>query len=167
MDSVEDSIKRAQNLLKTPDNNENYISIKIKPINRGCCCFHCWPQTWNEINKKISPYGPLKDEGDVLIGGEDDRFILECHESGPEIIVYLGVGIAVANLVKSVFDVVLTIIKNRQQEKRGAQFKITKRVIKNTKIIEENVMEVDFPISKENITLLNIKIKDIIRRDDN
>ena len=133
MDNVKDSIKRAQKLLGAPDKNHDYISIKIKPSDGRCCCFHCWPLTWHEINHQISRYGYLEDEGDIAIGSEDDIFVLECHESGPEIILYIGIGIASAKLVKSMLDVMLTLIKNRQQERRGAQFKITKRVIKNTK----------------------------------
>ncbi|MBI4286459.1 MAG: hypothetical protein HY670_11270 [Chloroflexi bacterium] len=167
MDNAKRSIDRAQRLLETPNDNGNYVLIKIKPISGECCCFHCWPQTWNEINNKISPCGPLEDEGDVLIGGQDDSFVLECHETGPEIIIYLGVGIASANLVKSVLDMVLTIVKNRQRERMGAQFRIMRRVLRGTKTIEENVMEIGFPLSRENVALLNKKIKDAIRRDEN
>ena len=163
MDNVELSIKRAQKLLKTPRNNENYISIKIKRINGFCCCFHCWPRTWEAI---ISHYGQLEDEGDIAIGVGDEKFVLECHESGPEIIIYLPIGIAGASLVINIINLILTIIKNMQQEKSGAQFKITKRVINKSKVIEENVVEVDFPISKENITLLNKKITDILKRNE-
>lgn len=163
MDNVKDSIIRAQKLLETPYNDEKYVSIKIKPISGGCCCFHCWPHTWEEVNSKISRYGILEDEGGVLIGDGNERFVLECHESGPEIIAYLGVGIATAHLI---LDIILALIKNRQHEKYGAQFKITKRVIKNTKTVEENVVEVDFPISKENIKLLNTRINDILSGHD-
>jgi hypothetical protein len=165
MDNVINSIQRAQKLIVTPRNIEEYISIKIKPIDDGfCCCFHCWPQTWMEINNQISPYGPLVDEGDVFIGRENDGFVLECHESGPEIIIYLGATAAIASLVKSVIDIVLAIIKNRQKERIGAKFIISKRIIKNKKVIEENIMEVVFPLSKENITILNKKIKEILTK---
>lgn len=166
MDDVKESINRARRKLKTLDNNENFISIKIKPDNGGCCCFHCWPMTWEEINNVISDYGHIEDEGDLEIGDKDDRFVLECHESGPEIVL-LTIGIASTNLITSIINLILTIVKSRQREKMGAQFKITKRVIKNSKIIEENVMELDFPISKENVTLLNKKIKDILKRNNN
>jgi len=163
VDNVELSIKRAQKLLKTPENNENYISIKIKPISGGCCCFHCWPYAWKNISKEIAHYGQLKDEGDIAIGIGDDKFVLECHESGPELIVYIGIGITSVNLVASILNLITTIIRSRQQEKIGTQFKITKRVIKKTKVIEENVLEVDFPISNENVALLNKRIKDILK----
>jgi hypothetical protein len=166
VNSLNSSIKRAQRLLKTPDDDENYISIKIKPANVGCCCFHCWPLTWREVNNEISQYGQLEDEGDVLLGKKGGKFVLECHESGPEIIIYLGVGIASANLIKSVLDIVLTIIRNRQREKIGAQFKITQRKVKSAEVFEENVLEIDIPLTKENITMLNEKIKDILIRDE-
>ncbi len=165
MDNVEQSIKRAQKVLRTTSNFEKYISIKIKPINGGCCCFHCWPETWNAINKEILRYGYLEDEGDVAIGNGDDKIVLECHESGPEIII--PIGIAGATLLVNIYNLIITIIKFRQQEKTDAKFKILKRVIKNKKVIEENVMEIDFPISKENIVLLNKQLNDILTRDKN
>lgn len=152
MDNVKESINRAQRKLNTSINNEDYISIKIKPENGGCCCFHCWPLTWKEINNRIVQYGYLEDEGDVAIVDVNNKFVLECHESGPEIIVYLPIGISGAILVANIINL---IIKNRQQEKNGARFKIIKRVIRKTKKIEENIIEIDFPISEENVTLLN------------
>jgi hypothetical protein len=161
VENLNNSFARAIKLLKTADNDEEYISIKIKPANGGCCCFHCWPHTWNEINNKIARYGVLKDEGDLAIGDGNERFVLECHESGPEIVVYLGIGIASANLAKAIIDLVLALIKNRQREKDGSQFVITKRIIINSIIIEENVIKIDFPLSKENIDLLNKKLNGI------
>ena len=164
MDNVGINIDRAQNLLKTPKDYEGYISIKIKPKQGFCCCFHCWPYTWEAINLSISQYGIIQDEGDVLIGEGEDKFVLECHESGPEIVLYLGIGIASLNLVASIINLINVIIKNRQNEKQGAQFVITKRIVRKSKIIEENVIEIDFPISTDNTKLLNEKLKNIINR---
>jgi hypothetical protein len=163
VDNVRNSIKRARKLLKTPANIENYLSIKIKPLNGFCCCFHCWPLTWEAINNEISPYGPLIDEGDALIGSENNRLVLECHESGPEIILYLGFGITTLDFI---LNIVSSIIRNRQREKNGSRFIITKRVIRKTKIIEEDVVEIDSPLSKDNIKLLNEKLNDILNRRD-
>ena len=109
MDILESSLSRAIRLLNTPKNYENYISIKIKPVQGGCCCFHCWPKTWAGINKYIAPAGPMRDEGEVLIENDDGKFVLECHESGPEIIIYLGVAVASLNLAKSIVDLVIII----------------------------------------------------------
>ena len=168
MDDLINSLERAQKLLKTPDNIEDYISIKIKPIDDGfCCCFHCWPRTWLEINDLISPYGHMVDEGDVLIGIKNDIFVLECHESGPEIIVYLSATAAIASLTKSVIDIILAIIKNRQKERIGARFVISKRITKKGKVIEENIVEIDYPLSKVNISLLDKKITAIFKKHTN
>jgi len=65
--NLETSLDRAICLLGTPKDDDNYVSIKIKPAKGGCCCFHCWPNTWAGINEYISPCGPIEDEGDVLI----------------------------------------------------------------------------------------------------
>jgi hypothetical protein len=164
MDNVKISIDRAMNLLKTPNNYEKYISIKIKPKQElSCCCFHCWPYTWKAINSMISQYGIIEDEGDVLIGEGEDRFILECHESGPEIIVYVPIGIAALTLITNIINLIINIIKNRQKEKSSSRFIITKRIIRNSKIIEENIIEVDFPFNDDNIKLLNDKILNIFK----
>lgn len=162
VDNVITSIERAQKLLNKTDIVEKYVSIKLKPMTGGCCCFHCWPRTWSEINREISNYGILEDEGDILIGDDNERFVLECHESGPEIIVYLGVGVATLNFVTSIINIIYTIIKNRQHEKVGAKFIITKRNLKKSKVIEETIMQISYPLSKDDISLLNTKISEIM-----
>ena len=165
MDNAIHSIQRAQILIDFPTDIEDYISIKIKPVDDGfCCCFHCWPETWMEINNKIMPFGPIVDEGDVLIGTKSDGFVLECHENGPELIVYLSAGAAVASLTKSIIDIILFIIKSRQKERNGARFRITKRVIKKGKTIEETIIEVDFPLSRDNESNLKNSINEILTK---
>ncbi len=160
MDNLEASIRRARALLSNPGTSENYVSLKIKPTNAGCCCFHCWPQTWREVNSAISRYGRLEDEGDVLIRDEDTELVLECHESGPELVTYLPIGISGSILLVNIISL---IVKSRQRESMGARFNITRRVIRKTEIIEEEVMEVDCPMSKENVRLLNQKLRDILK----
>jgi hypothetical protein len=163
MDNIKKSIDRAIKSNLQSGLAEDYVSFKIKPLDGRCCCFHCWPNTWNTINELIKPYGPLEDEGDVLIGDNKNVFVLECHESGPEIIVYLGVGIATLNLIKSIIDIIVALIKNRQNERPGSRFKITKRSIKGKNITEEEIIEIDFPMNKENINILNDKIKKVLQ----
>ena len=161
MDNVINSMERARKLLKTKDTTDKYVSIKLKPMTGGCCCFHCWPLTWNEINREVTNFGILKDEGDILIGHDDERFVLECHESGPEI-VYLAVGSATLNFVTSIINIIYTIVKNRQHEKDGAKFIITKRILKKSKVIEETIMQINYPISKDDISFLNARIHEIM-----
>ena len=156
--SLKTSIDRAIRLLETPAIYENYISIKLSPVPRKCCCFHCWPTTWSSVNTYIVPYGPIEDEGDVIIGQDNARFILECHESGPEIVVYLGLATASFILVKSVVDMITTILKSFQR-KNPAQLKIMKRRLIRGEEKHEVLMEVNIPISEEVIKKLNAEIE--------
>ncbi len=148
---LQNSINRAIALLNTPKEYENYISIKLSPIPSGCCCFHCWPDTWNKINKSIQPCGPIEDEGDVLIGKNKNIFVLECHESGPEIIAYLALATSATVLLKSIVDLVITIIKALSNEgrKQPLRIKLSKRQIIKGKNEEDNLIEIDMPISKD------------------
>jgi len=162
--NLKKSLDRAIDLLDTPTDYENYISIKIKPVHGGCCCFHCWPETWAVINEYIYPCGPLEDEGDVLIDRNNEKFILECHESGPEIIVFLGLGTASLVLVKSVIDLITTLIKNLQNEhrKKPAKLKIIRRYLIKGEDEEEEIMEIDLPLSDDITKKLNDNIRKIL-----
>lgn len=167
MDNLESSLDRAIHLLKTPANHEDYISIKIKPIQGGCCCFHCWPRTWSIINIYITPCGPLRDEGDVLIENDDEKFVLECHESGPEIIVYLSIGVVSLTLVKSVVELITTILKTLQTEPKMAsgRIKISKRCLIKGQVEIEDLLEIELPLSDEVVKTMNEKIKMILKRE--
>lgn len=160
--NLKKSLDRAIKLLNTPKDYENYISIKIKPVNGGCCCFHCWPKTWEIINEYIYPFGPLKDEGDVLIDKMNEKFVLECHESGPEIVAYLKT-ISI-DLIKSIIELIITLLKAFQNEKHKStlKFKIIKRCFQKGQIEEEKIMELDLPLSNDVIKKLNDNISDNI-----
>ena len=167
MNNFQISIKRAKKANLYDGSIEKYLLIKILPIEGGCCCFHCWPETWKQINKKIKPYGILEDEGDILISDKNGKFVLECHETGPEIIVYLGIGIATLNLAKSIFDLVNTIIKNRQNEKKSSSYKIQKRYYKNGKLIEDDIFNINGILSKDNEAILLKTIEKLLSHRDN
>ena len=128
------SIDRAIKLLKTNDKHEDYFILKLSP-NSGCCCSHCLPETWNIINDYISPVGPIKHEGDELIQNDfGEQFVLEQHESGPEIIIYLATITASATLLKSIIDLIITIIKafSSENKKHIPHLKLSKKkIIKN------------------------------------
>ena len=96
------SIDRATALLKAPKEYEKYISIKLSPLNIGCCCSGCLHETWRIINEFIAPCGPVQHEGDALIEKDGNKFVLEQHESGPEIIVFLALATASLTLAKSI-----------------------------------------------------------------
>lgn len=160
------SIQRAMALLDISCGQENFLIIKLEPEPRSCCCFHCWPETWSAVNRHIVPFGPIKDEGDVVIKHEDHEFILECHESGPEIIVYLGLATASLVLVKSVVDLITTFLKTLQKENRRAPAKIkvmTRRFIKGSDK-DEILIELDFPLSKDIADKLNSKIREALQK---
>jgi len=157
MDILESSINRAIHLLKTPAHYQDYISIKIKPIQGGCCCFHCWPKTWARINDYIHPL-EIRDEGDVLLETNNEKFVLECHESGPEIISYLEMGISAIGLI-------ITLLKFLQEDnKTPAKIKIIKRRLIKSQIEEEELMEIDFPLSDTVVERINKNLEKALKR---
>jgi hypothetical protein len=164
-DNLYKSIDRAISLLKTPKEYEKYISIKLSPPS-GCCCNDCWPETWYKINQKIAPFGPVKHEGDSIIGNNENKFVLESHESGPEVIIYLVLATASANLVKSVIELITTIIKSLSHEhkKQPPRIKITKRQIIKGKIEEDLLIEIDIPISNDIVKQIEDKIKQALNK---
>lgn len=161
--NLQKSINRAIKLLGTPPDYENYIALKIKPIQGECCCFHCWPKTWSIINEYIAPFGPLEDEGDVLISKSNEKYVLECHESGPEIILY---GVISGLIVESVVGLITTFLKNLQNEnrKRPGSLKIMRRRQIKGQIEEEEIIEVDLPLSKDTIKKLNDNVRKAIEK---
>lgn len=155
------SINRAIALLKTPPDYVKYVSIKLSPPS-GCCCSDCWPETWRIVNQAIHPYGPILHDGDVLINQDDNTFVLEQHESGPEILVFLALLTASTTLAKSVIDLIITIIKSLSNERRKqpSRIKIVKRyIIKGGMEEEDNLLEIDIPLSKNIEKLIEDKIK--------
>jgi len=145
----------------TPKNYEDYISIKITPVPRNCCCFHCWPETWHVVNRHICPCGPLEDEGDALIHADGEKYVLQCHESGPEIIIYFGLATASILLLKSVVELIVTLLKALQGEERRKpdRIKIAKRLQIRGKVEVEELIEVDLPVSDD----VQKKIDDVLK----
>jgi len=111
--SSQRSIARAAVLLGKIADAKDFTILKLLPDPRGCCCFHCWPHTWAAINDFIAPDGPIPDEGDVPIHVGESEYVLECHESGPEIVVYLGMATASIALIKSVVDLIAVFLMKR------------------------------------------------------
>jgi hypothetical protein len=160
------SIDRAITLLNTPLDYEKYISIKLSPPS-GCCCSNCWPETWKIVNQFIYPCGPIKHEGDAVIKKDGNIFVLEQHESGPEILVFLALATASATLAKSVIDLITTIIKGLSSEhrKQPQRIKIVKRRLIKGNIEEEKLIEIDIPVSKNIEKQLEEKIKQALNRN--
>ncbi len=164
--SRRDSIARAASFLKGSKSGDELIILKLLPEPRGCCCFHCWPGTWAYINRYISPQGPIPDEGDALIRTEDGDYVLECHESGPEIVVYLGVITASLVLTKSVIDLVTTFLKTLQKERHKplSSVKLTRRRVIDGEIEEEILTEISFPLSGDTEKMLDERIQKALQK---
>ena len=155
------SIDRAIGLMGTPTKYDDYISIKIKPIPSRCCCFHCWQRTWDIINKHIYPCGSIRDESDVLISSKQEKFVLECHESGPEIVFYLGLATVSVVLINSIVVLATTFLKalDKETHNKPARIRITQRRQLKGKLNEEQIIELDLPVPKEIEKKLNDSIK--------
>ena len=157
---MERSINRAIKLLGTPQEYDMYLSIKLSPPS-GCCCSDCWSETWRAVYSFISPFGPVRHEGDALIGDGDDKYVLESHESGPEIIAYIALATASTALAKSIIDLITTFVKSLSKEhrKQPPRIKISKRQLIKGNVEEETIMEVDIPVSKETQNQIEKRIK--------
>jgi len=167
-DKLEKSIDRAISLLKTPKEYEKYISIKLSPPS-GCCCSDCLPETWQAVNEFITPCGPVGHEGDALIEKDGNRFVLESHEGGPEIIFLFELIKKSADCLKSIIELITVFVKACSQEKRKqlTRIKISKRQIIKGKIEEENMIEIDIPISKDTQKQFEGIIKRTINKNHN
>lgn len=107
------SLDRASALTGTPATADAVI-FKVHE-GASCHCFHCWPETWAFVNDFLSGQGPIEDEGDLLLCTGDDSYVLECHESGPEVVAYVGAG---ASVVSAIAAVIAVIVAARRQEAR-------------------------------------------------
>lgn len=158
MSNYVNSINRAIKFLRTPSNYSDYISIKIVPDHSGCCCLNHWSTTWAIVDQYILPDGPIRsggsgNEGDALIRQNNVEFVLECHESGPEIILYLGAIALTAQLVKSVADLIAVILNARIEESRVIKYRL--RTFGNDGvIIQEEEIELKPPSFADDITHL-------------
>ena len=146
MDNLQLNLDRAIQLLKTPANYEDYLSIKIKPLDGECCCFDHWRQTWALFYDFIHPYKSLENGIAVLIEKDHEKYVLEHHESGPEFIAYLTFGTAIVGLIT-------TLLKFRQLENRhfSLKFKLTTRFWINEQNKEKDSIDIDLSLSDDAI----------------
>lgn len=112
--NIQRSVGRAQELLGAPG-PDGFSLFKLHSV--GCACTHCWPHTWAEINRHLEPQGPIGHEGTLVIRAHDEAFVLEGHESGPEIFAYVG---ASAGVVSAITSLVSLFIQFRRREGHGA-----------------------------------------------
>ena len=164
---LQTSMDRAIALLDGPKEYENYLSIKLAPLDIGCCCSGCLPQTWQIINQYIAPCGPVTHEGDALIKNGKNEFVFESHESGLEFIVLRYLIEKSADYLKPIIELIIVSIKALSQEKRKqlARIKISNRQIIRGVVDEENLIEIDLPLSKDIQKQLEEKIKQAINKN--
>lgn len=147
------SVDRAIKLLNTPSSYSDYISIKIMPDQAGCCCLKHWSTTWRIVDRYISPDGPIlsgstRNENNALVHKEDAQFVLECHESGPEIVIYLGAVIITAGLVKSVVDLITVILNARLEDSHVLKYRL--KTFGESGVIQEEEIELKIPLAAHN-----------------
>jgi len=166
--SSRESIARAAVLLGQIANEKDFTILKLLPDPRGCCCFHCWPHTWAAINDFIAPDGPIPDEGDALIHAGESEYVLECHESGPEIVVYLGMATASILLIKSVVDLITVFLKKRTEGDRcsPSRIKLSHRRVHSGVVEDDILLEIDLPLDDDTAELLNAKVRQALEKED-
>lgn len=159
------SIKRAAALLQRPANDNDFITLKLIPAQSRCCCFHCWPVTWAPINEFIAPDGPVPDEGDALIHSLEGDYVLECHESGPEIVVYLGVATASLLLTKSVVDLITAFLKALAKDHRSpSRIKLTHRRVHADQVVDDILVEIDLPLTDDMTEMRTAKVREALQK---
>jgi hypothetical protein len=107
----------------------------------------------------------MKDEGDLLVIADGRRFVLECHESGPEILLYLGLATAALNLAKPIVDLLTTFVKSLQEERKGPRLKLTRRRVVRGTVEEELLVEIDLPVSRETTKMIEAQVAKALQRD--
>ena len=113
-------------------------TLSIKLYGSGCFHREHSPHAYRMIDKYLNSH-PLK----------DDKVELIEHESGPELLVYLALGTAAILLSKSILDLIITIVKSRQEgikhgDRHQTVFEIRVRGFdKNGNIKEERIFKFD------------------------
>jgi hypothetical protein len=159
------SIERAKALLGEPRPDDDVVVLKLQPEPQACCCFHCWPGIWGEVTHFLAEHGRMEDEGDLLVKTDGGSYVLECHESGPEIVLYLTLAAATLNLIKPTIELITLFAKGLRWESRGARLKLTSRRISHGETDEEVLMEIDLPLSPDTAKRIEAEITRSLRRN--
>ena len=143
------SIKRAA-AFSNGDLTQDAIVLKIMEPGR-CHCFHCWPSTWAAINDYLGTNGPIEDEGDLAIETDAGRIVLECHESGPEIVAFINLGTAIVSLAAAITSLAVAIISARRTHTDSRSKSLHLRITRSTRgqIDGNSSIEMELPVSGE------------------
>jgi hypothetical protein len=107
----------------------------------------------------------MEDEGDLIVANNGNRFVLECHESGPEIVLYLAVAAAALNLVKPTIELITLFLKGLQEERKAPRLKLTSRRVVRGEVEEEVLVELDLPLSPETARMIEAEVTRTLRKD--
>ena len=151
----EKSLRDAEKILDSRELRD-VISLRIEPESTMCCCSSCWPLVWQQVNELIFPQGPVEHEGRVLVKIDNEKCVLEQHESGPEVILLVTASL---NLIVAVINLVVAACSSlRKERKCPTKIRIVKRRFFRNRVDEDLLVEVNLNDSK----ITQNKMKDII-----
>jgi len=135
------------------DRDDDYCIIKVKP-NFGCCCFHHWHEAWIEIGNiiKIPDFGDKK-EGDILIKKNNEEFVLQCHETGPEFIFNIGCGLAATFL----YDLIKIFLRKCIKDNREIEIFCV--------ILNKNEVKIKKVFNKKDVVDINKEVRKICKQE--
>ena len=150
---------KAETITTFVENNSkdgNIVMLKIEPVTRFCCCSHCVPEFWTEINNEIHPQKPIEHEGVAVLTLNNEKFILEQHESGPELLAFLEAVNTIYNFIK----LLLSLATDSFAKKGATKIKFTKRIMTTKqKLVAEEIFEIELSdISKNEVDEIISKI---------
>ena len=117
--------------------NEVPVSIKVR-VDGGCYCRNCCRHAWRIVDRQVSE-----------LSKAENRFEIEEHESGPEVIAYVALATAGVTLAKSVIDLVTTVIKARSEGAKSGDTRresvtlVVRRLKTDDTLAEERTMTFD------------------------
>jgi len=154
-------IERIKKEIGKEVNEHDVLVFKISPNERDCCCTNCWYGTWSYINNNLKLNHPITHEDGALVTLNNVDFVLEDHESGPEIIVWIEAGSALINMVSAIITLICVIIDKRKIEKPSSTFSIKKIIYKNGKPKEKIIIKIPQNMDRKAIKKLlkeNVKV---------
>ena len=128
----------AAKLLGEGHKTSDIISIKLKLDSCSCWCFNHKPEFWRSVNEYLGTQGPIQYGGELLLSVEDEVYVLQCHGTGPEIIILATVSIPLVTAIVILVNTMVTLLK---KEHRSNNLKVIKRKIVKNEMLEETIVE--------------------------